>query len=143
METGETLEADSFEYDGEVAKCGGGGAKASKPQAFYSTASQLVGGVAQPLMGAISKDIITNPFLDRSSDLYKQSVADIRGGYGARGLEGSGIAIKGEQQALQKIVNEAGAQRAGQLTGILQTASGSPSVATPQQQQGRGFMGMK
>ena len=143
METGETLEADSFEYDGEAAKCAGGGAKAIKPQAFYSTASQIVGGMAPELGGAIRSDIITNPFLNRSSDLYKQSVADIRGGYGARGLEGSGIAIKGEQQALQKIVNEAAAARAGQLTGVLATASGAPSVATPQQQQGRGFMGLK
>jgi hypothetical protein len=128
--TGRTLEAASFEYNGRVAKCGG---DEDSPSPVYSESSKIIHGLRGPLSGAIRKDIITNPFLDQASDLYKQSVGDIRGGYGARGLEGSGIAIKGEQDAMQKIVNQAEAQRAGQLTGLLATASGAPSFPAAQQ----------
>lgn len=143
--TGKQLFAESSDYEGEVAQCGG---KAPKPQfgkPAYSVASQIVGGnLRQPLESAIQQDIITNPFTNRSSDQYKRAVSDIRGGYGARGLEGSGIAIRGEQDALQKIVNEAAAARAGQLTGVLATASGSPSFPSgANAPEGRGFMGMK
>jgi hypothetical protein len=139
IETSRELESESFNYDGEVVECKG--PKTQQPQAFYSQASNIIRNIG--LKDALKKDILTNPFLDQSSDLYKQSVADIRGGYGARGLEGSGIAIKGEQDSLQKIVNQAQAQRAGQLIGILGTGSASPAVATPQQSQGSGFLGMK
>jgi hypothetical protein len=137
IESGNVIELDSFNYDGEIAFCKGG--EAAQP--YDSVAAQIVSGMRGPLGKAIKGDIIKNPFLDQASDQYKAAVADIRGGMAARGLEGSGIAIGSEQAALQKIVNQAQAQRAGQLTGVLGTASGAPTVspATP----GSGFMGMK
>jgi len=135
--TGDVIEAVPFDYDGEIAFCKGG--EAAKP--YDSVAAQIVKGMRGPLSGAIKQDIITNPFMDYGSQQYKQAVGDIRGGYGARGLEGSGIAVKGEQDALQKIASQVQAQRAGQLTGVLQTASGAPTVSAPT--QGSGFMGMK
>ena len=131
IETGETLFADAFEYSGEVVKCGGGGDGGSKPA--YSVASQIIKGMKGPLSGAVKQDIVTNPFMDYGSQQYKQAVSDIRGGYGARGLEGSGIAIKGEQGALQKIASQVQAQRAGQLVGLLGTASGAPSFPAASQ----------
>ena len=137
--TGSVIQADSFDYDGEVAECKGG--EAAKP--YESVAGKIVGGkkIRGPLENALLGNIIKNPFLNQASDEYKQAEGDIRGGYGARGLEGSGIAVKGEQQALQKIVNQAEAQRAGQLNQLLGTAGGAPNLSAPT--QGSGFMGMK
>lgn len=135
--TGNVIESEIFNYDGEIALCKGSEA----PKPVNSVASNIVKGLQGPLSGALRKDIITNPFTDYGSQQYLQAVGDIRGGYGARGLEGSGIAIKGEQQALQKIAAQVQAQRAGQLTGILGTASGAPTVTPPQ--QGSGFLGLK
>mgnify|MGYP001618261855 CR=1 FL=1 len=131
VETGKTIYEDSFEYGGVVAKCGGGGGDSGKPA--YSVASQIIKGMKGPLSGAVKQDIVTNPFMDYGSQQYKQAVSDIRGGYGARGLEGSGIAIKGEQGALQKIASQVQAQRAGQLVGLLGTASGAPSFPAASQ----------
>lgn len=134
--TGKIVESTGFEYNGDVAKCGGSdGGGAGSPS--YSVSSKIIRGLAGPLSGAVSKNIIKNPFTDLASDQYKSAVADIRGGYGARGLEGSGIAIKGEQDALQKIVNQAQAARAGQLIGLLGTASGAPSFPSGQQGGGK------
>lgn len=129
--TGEQLDADVFEYFGEIAKCGGGGGDSPKPA--YSVSSQIIKDMKGPLSGAVKQDIITNPFTDYGSQQYKQAVADVRGGYGARGLEGSGIAIKGEQDSLQKIASQVQAQRAGQLVGLLGTASGAPSFPAASQ----------
>jgi hypothetical protein len=139
--TGKIVDEHSFDYVGEVAELKG--PKTQQPVPYYSEASKIVKGMRAPLSGAIRQDIITNPFTDYGSQQYKQAVGDIRGGYGARGLEGSGIAIKGEQDALQKIASQVQAQRAGQLIGVLGTASGSPAVGTPTQSQGSGFMGLK
>ena len=127
--TGETIFEDSFTYVGEIAKCGGGGPEVTFGKPAYSVASQIVGGpgIRAPLTGALNESIITNPFTDQASREYKQAVADIRGGYGARGLEGSGIAIQGEQKAMGDIAAKTQAQRAGQLIGLLGTASGAPS----------------
>jgi len=127
--TGETIFEDSFDYVGEVAKCGGDSPDVEFGKPAYSVAGQIVGspGIRSPLTGALRENIITNPFTDQGSREYKQAVADIRGGYGARGLEGSGIAIQGEQKALGDIVAKTNAQRAQQLVGLLGTASGAPS----------------
>lgn len=135
--TGNIIESEIFNYDGEITLCKG----AEAPKPVNSVSSNIVKGLRGPLSNALRKDIITNPFTDYGSQQYLQAVGDIRGGYGARGLEGSGIAIKGEQQALQKIVSQVQAQRAGQLTNILGTANSSPTVSPPQ--QGSGFLGLK
>lgn len=139
IESGEVIADDVIEYGGPVAECKGG--EAAKP--YESTAGKIVGGkkIRGPLETALLGNIIKNPFTDYDSQQYKQAVADISGGYGARGLEGSGIAIKGEQNALQKIVSQTEAQRAGQLNQLLGTASGAPNLSAPT--QGSGFMGMK
>jgi len=134
--SGNVIEADSFEYEGAIARCGGGGNDMSQTP-FYSVSSNIVRGLKGPLSGALRSDIITNPFTAQGSAEYKQAVGDIRGGYGARGLEGSGIAIKGEQGALKDIVSKVQAQRANQLIGLLGTASGAPSFPSAPQQGGK------
>jgi hypothetical protein len=141
--TGKTIESESFEYEGIVDELKGPSTSYGKPA--YSVASQIVGGkqIRDPLTGALRSDIITNPFTDAASREYKQAVADIRGGYGARGLEGSGIAIGGEQKAMGDIAAKTQAQRAGQLIAMLGTASNPPSFPQGTPQQGGGFMGLK
>lgn len=135
--SGDVIEAIAFDYDGNVASCKG--AKAAKP--VESAGSKIIAGLSGPISRAIEGDITNNPFTNPSSDIYKQTLANLRGGYGARGLEGSGIAVQGEQDALQKIVNQSQAQRAGQLTALVGAGSGSPVFAP--QQQPSGFMGTK
>jgi hypothetical protein len=140
--SGEIVSEQSFEYDGEVAELKGPKVSYGKPA--YSVASQIVGGkLRAPLTGALMHNIINNPYEDAASREYKQAVAGIRGNYGARGLEGSGIAIGGENQALGDIIAKTNAQRAGQLNTLLGTASASPSFPSGTPQQGGGFLGMK
>jgi len=121
-----------------------GAPKVKYPDPGYSPAGQIVGNdLRQPLVGAIQNDIINDPFQNQASRQYQQTVSDLRGSYGARGLANSGIAIAGEQKALGDIQANAQAARAGQLTGILATGSSSPSFPYGTQSQPRGFLGLK
>ena len=118
--------------------------KVQYPNPGYSAAGQIVGtDLREPLVGAIKDDIINDPFQNQASRQYQQTVSDLRSSYGARGLANSGIAIAGEQKALGDIQANAQAARAGQLTGILGTASSSPSYPNGTQKQPSGFLGLK
>jgi len=122
-----------------------GGSKVSYGKPGYSTASQIIGSdeIRPQLTGAIQDSIINNPFTNQASREYQLTQDALRGSYGARGLANSGIAIQGEQNALSDIMLKSQAQRAGQLTGLLGTASSSPSFPGGTSPQPRGFMGLK
>jgi hypothetical protein len=122
-----------------------GGSKVSYGKPGYSTSSQIVGNqqIAQPLTNALQQDIINDPFQNQASRQYQLASDANNAMYGARGLAGSGIAITGQQQSLNDIATNEQAQRAGQLTGILGTASSSPSFPGGTSPTPRGFMGLK
>lgn len=143
MASGEVLESVSTDYTGPVALAKGPDVEFGKPG--YSVASQIIksDAIKGPLTNAIQGDIINDPFQNQASRQYQTTVDSLRNGYGARGLAGSGIAIQGEQQALNDIQLNAAAQRAGQLTGLLATASSSPSFPNGATKPGSGFMGLK
>ena len=135
---------ESYEYEGPVALAGGG-SKVQYGKPGYSQASQIIGSpeIAGPLKTAIGNDIITNPFMNQASREYQMASDASNSMYGARGLAGSGIAIQGQQQALSDIATKTQAQRAGQLVGLLGTASSSPSFPGGTSPTPRGFMGLK
>lgn len=114
--------------------------KASKPE--LSPAGKIVGGLAGPLSDAIQTQILnpdaTNALTQRQ---VEGAISAVRGGYGARGLAGSGIAQAGEQEVASDIIMKAGAQQAQNVIGVLGAGSGAPSYAP--QAAPRGFMGLK
>lgn len=114
--------------------------KASKPE--LSPAGGIVKGLSGPLSSAIQTQIL-NPDAQNAltQRMIEGAVSTVRGGYGARGLAGSGIAQEGENQAAQDILLKAGAQQAQNVIGVLGAGSGSPSYAP--QATPRGFMGLK
>ena len=122
-----------------------GGSKVQYGKPGYSQSSQIIAQpqISGPLTNAINQDIITNPFLDKASQDYQMASDANNAMYGARGLANSGIAIKGQQQSLDQIATDVQAQRAGQLTGLLGTASSSPSFPGGTSPTPRGFMGLK
>ena len=122
-----------------------GGSKVQYGKPGYSTSSQIIGNepIKTPLTNAIQQDIITNPFLDKASQDYRLASDANNAMYGSRGLANSGIAIQGQQNALNQIATDVQAQRAGQLTGLLGTASSSPSFPGGTSPTPRGFMGLK
>ena len=122
---------------------GGSSPKVKYGPAAYPVSQQIIGSAAirGPLTSAISSDIINDPFANLASRQMTQAVQQIRGGYGARGLAGSGIAQKGETEAIQDLALKGAAQRAGQLTGLLGTASAPPSHPGGTPTQGGGFFG--
>ena len=142
---GKVIEEQSHEYEGPVSLAGGGGAKVQYGKPGYSEASQIVSSpeIEGPLKGAIQSDIITNPFLNQASKEYQMASDANNSMYGARGLANSGIAIQGQQQSLADIATKMQAQRAGQLVGLLGTASSSPSFPGGTSPTPRGFMGLK
>ena len=139
-----TIEEQSYEYEGPVALAGGG-SKVQYGKPGYSQASQIIGSpeIAGPLKTAIGNDIINNPFADAASREYQLASDANNSMYGARGLANSGIAIQGQQAALSDIALKEQAQRAGQLVGLLGTASSSPSFPGGTSPTPRGFMGLK
>jgi len=138
----DVIEEISTEYAGPVVEAKGSDVKFGKPG--YSEASQIVkNDLHDPLVAGIKQDILTNPFANQASQEYQLAQNSIRGGYGARGLAGSGIAVQGEQDALKDLLLKSEAQRAGQLTGVLATASSSPSFPSGTPNQGSGFLGLK
>jgi len=122
-----------------------GGSKVQYGKPGYSVASQIVGGdqLKGPLTDALQSDIINNPFLNQASREYQMASDANNAMYGARGLSNSGIAIQGQQQSLADIATKTQAQRAGQLVGLLGTASSSPSFPGGTSPTPRGFMGLK
>jgi hypothetical protein len=141
IEDGRPVAAESFDYDGPVAELKG----PSAPKAQYSASGKIVnnlyGGGSGPL-GSSLKNILANPgddpFTQRQLDVLTQRT---RGGYGARGLAGSGIGIQGEQDVQRDFLLNRGEQKQNQAIQILGTGSSSPTQG--QAQQPRGFLGLK
>jgi hypothetical protein len=136
--TGQPVESLAYEYSGPVAQAKG--STAASPS-MPASGRILLRDLRQDLSPAIRQDIINDPFRNEASVQYRDTMNQIRGSYGARGLAGSGIAIEGEQRAIGDIQAKAQAQRAGQLTNILATGSGAPTSIAGSQP--RGFMGLK
>ncbi len=136
-------EEESYEYEGPLAEAKGSTVQYGKPG--YSEASKIVASpeISGPLTGALNSDIINNPFMNQASREYQLASDANNSMYGARGLANSGIAIQGQQSSLADIATKTQAQRAGQLVGILGTASSSPSFPGGTSPTPRGFMGLK
>jgi hypothetical protein len=88
---------------------------------------------------------LTNVLSPNSDDAYaqmaqKRLVESIRGGYGARGLAGSGIAQKGETEAASNLFADL-AMKKEQIPVQILGAGGGAAGTTPI--PGRGFMGLK
>jgi hypothetical protein len=89
---------------------------------------------------------LTGALSPTSDDPYaqmaqKRLVESIRGGYGARGLAGSGIAQKGESEGVANMLTDLAYRKEQIPVEILKAGSGSPSFGQPA--PGRGFMGLK
>jgi hypothetical protein len=104
--------------------------------------------------GQIVKDLYSGPLKPAlysvisptSDDAYaqmarKRLIDSIRGGYGARGLANSGIAIKGEQEGVANLLTDLAMKKEQNITNILGTAGSTPGGG--QAVPGRGFMGLK
>ena len=150
METGQVIEADWFEYNGPLVQATGGPSSSGSSKPTYMIPSLL------PDIAAGARTTITGPASGKPmtiggpgtgisayqvpqtlTDLQmNQAVNQIRGGYGARGLAGSGIAASGEQQAVGQLALQGAQQQATNLTNLLAAGSGQ----TSQQSSGGGGM---
>lgn len=95
--------------------------------------------------GAIKTGVI-NALQPGSDDAYSQIATDrllsaTRGGFAARGLVGSGIAQRSEQDAVSGLQAQLAQQKMGLVPQILGAASGVP--AQQQQSTPRGLFGLK
>jgi hypothetical protein len=132
--------ADSFDYSGRVAELKGG---SKTPKREDSMSGIIVGDLYRrgPLRGALENVLSSpgdDPFTQRQADLLTQRV---RGGYGARGLAGSGISVQGEQDTLRDFLAQRGEAKQNQAIAVLGTGGTAPQF--PQKQQGTGFLGLK
>lgn len=113
--------------------------KFAPPQ--LNPAQKIVQGISGPISNAALQTI--NPV---STDAYaqragQQLVQGIRGGYGARGLAGSGIAQRGEAEGLSDLNMKLALEKEKNVIGLLGTAGSGVSSQSPI--AGRGFMGLK
>lgn len=142
--TDQVIEASSYEYEGPVAHCGGGG---SSPSVKQPIAGQIVrqlwrGNQPNTPFGNRLNSIVSlnenDPYRDMA---VKRLTNDVNAQYGARGLATSGIGLKGVTEAITNFDVNREEQKANQAIQILGTAS---SGGTPQQgSQPRGLFGLK
>lgn len=120
-------------------RTGGGGA----PKSQLSPTGKIIQKLSPELTAALRTQLIMGP--EQAGSLanreIQQATQAVRGGYGARGLAGSGIAQAGETQAASDVAMQVGQQYANQLIGVGQLGTGSPSYPPPQQPSG--LFGMK
>jgi len=119
------------------------GPKPIQPMAFYPT---YAAGLGDIIPGAVTRSFGHggNERIDAATErAIQQGVRSTRGGYGARGLAGSGIAISGEQDVASDIALKAAQQERAASTDLLRAGTWSPSIGQPQAQQPRGLFGMK
>jgi len=114
--------------------------KTTKPE--FPEASKIV----KDLYGGPLKPALYNVLSPTSDDAYaqmasKRLVEQMRGGYGARGLANSGIAVKGEQEGLANMLTDLAYRKEQIPVQILGTAGTGPSFGQPA--PGKGFMGLK
>lgn len=118
----------------------------SKPKTTTPEVSES-GKIVKDLYGRGPLNTALTGILSPNSDdpyaqmAQKRLVESIRGGYGARGLAGSGIAQKGESEGVANMLTDLAYRKEQLPVQILATGSGSPSFGQPA--AGRGFMGLK
>lgn len=111
------------------------------PKSEKSEASKIVGDLRGPLTGRLSgilQPAAEDPFFQRT---LEKGVQKVRGGYGARGLAGSGISLQGEQDFIGDATLGRDEQKANQAIQILGAGSGAPTFAPAQAP--RGLFGLK
>jgi hypothetical protein len=136
IESGNVLHEESHEYSGPVALAGGGSQQsAHQSYLFPELKGDIVKGARNLITGPASGDEIT---IDQGVGGYtvpktltdimmNRAVNQVRGGYGARGLAGSGIALEGEQQAIGQLSLQGAQQEATNLTNLIAAGSGQKS----------------
>lgn len=136
---GLVVEEESYEYNGSIALCGGGG---GAPKQTQSQSSRIIGQLSPQIKAGIQNQILdpTNNqnLTKRTIDLATQSS---NAGYAARGLAGSGIAQRGAERAATDAALAGSQQQQQALIGLLGAGSGSPTFAP--QPQPRGMFGLK
>lgn len=141
--TGEVLAEDVVEYDGALAMAGGGGSSGQKSQPSYILPGLLPGiqdaatrSIINPAMGNETTIPYTTSVGGRGAYTVPMTLTDInmnrainqvRGGYAARGLANSGIAIGGEQNAIGQLALQGQQQQAQNLTNLLSAGTGQTS----------------
>jgi hypothetical protein len=142
---GRPVAVESYDYSGPIAQAGGKPKAPKAAPAEVSPAGKIVTDLygRGPLRGSL-ENILANPgddpFTQRQLDVLTQRT---RGGFGARGLAGSGIAQQAEQQAMSDFLMQRGEQKQDQAIKILSTGSSSPTQVTGTTPQPRGFLGLK
>src|SRR5262245_11123417 len=99
-----------------------------------------------PQIGGELASGISQVFNPNSDDAYSKIATDrliqsTRGGYAARGLAGSGIAQKGEQDAVAGLQATLQQQKLGVIPQVIGAFAGQP--AQQQQATPRGLFGLK
>jgi len=146
MTTGDVIESESFDYDGPVAEAKGGPSSQSSSNPTYMIPSlipDIEKGARYSITGPASGQEVSVPWYSISGENQPYSIPQtltdinmnraihqIRGGYGARGLEGSGISQVGEEQAVGQIALQGQQQAATNLTNLLAAGTGQTSKAT-------------
>ena len=124
--TGAVLYEDSFEYDGEVVlvKGGGGGSSSSSTPAFVdpSLVPETSAAARSSILDPLSGSQLTDVNLQKATN-------QIRGGYGARGMAGSGIAARGEQDIISQMILQAQMNNQAALTNLISAESGGASTS--------------
>lgn len=119
MGSGEVLHSESHDYTGPVALANGGSDNGSKSNPSY-VLPELLPDIAAGARSYILAPPGDNPFIQRATQ-------QIRGGYGARGLANSGIAIQGEQNAIQQMNYQDSQAKAGNISNLLAAGTGQTS----------------
>ena len=144
---------EAHEYSGKVALAGGGGAKSKQESQQSFVIPSLL-----PSIGAAATNSIINPNMGNPATIgyttstgaqgnysvpqsltdinMNRAVQQIRGGYGARGLANSGIAIGGEQNAIGQLALQGQQQDQTALTNLLAAGTGSTSTGSTKQSSG-------
>jgi hypothetical protein len=97
--------------------------------------------IAQNISSGISQVFSPNADDAYSKIATERLISSTRGGYGARGLAGSGIAQKGEQDAVAGLQATLQQQKLGVIPQVIGAFAGQP--AQQQQATPRGLFGLK
>lgn len=134
--TNRVLESSSFEYDGPVANLKGGGkSKSTSSQSYLipSLLPDIEAGARSAITGPAQGQFVTVPGMDGMGETLadlttRRAVNQIRGGYGARGMAGSGIAQQGETDAIKQIYLDEMQRTQTALTNLLAAGSGQQTT---------------
>lgn len=130
IETGEQLEAESFEYSGPVAECkGGSGAKTEQGQADRIVGDLYDNGPLKPALYSVLNPTSQDEYAKLAGD---KLLSQVRGGFGARGLTNSGIAIQQEQDQLSKLYADLTLGKEKAVLGALGSGGGGAQSTSSQ-----------